>query len=107
MGKGADLVRAAGEIERALSVFVGEDEKEMVYVYQSSPGLLRAVVGSDKFRNVGASERQKMIWKHLKNNVSEADLHVCWGVYPMDPEEYYEEHSPRSSSSSAYPSVED
>lgn len=98
VGKGADLAKAARNIERTLRDFVGEREVGMVHVFESSPGLLRAVVGSARFRNMGLTERQKVVWEYLKAHMDEADLQVCWGVHPMDPEEYNEEHLPTSSS---------
>ncbi len=107
MGKGADLARAAHGIEKALIDFVGEDEREFVHVFESSPGHLRAVVGSDRFKNTNVTRRQEIIWNHLKEKVSAHDLRLLWGVHPLDRDEYYEEHSPGSSSSSAYPTVDD
>ncbi|MFH0980963.1 MAG: hypothetical protein V2A79_05440 [Planctomycetota bacterium] len=107
MGKATDLVKAAEAIREALVAFVAAGEKDYVHVFESSPGHLRAVVGSDQFKNVGITERQERIWNHLKSKVAAEHLRFCWGIHPLDIEEYYEEHFPQSSSSSAYPVVEE
>ncbi|MCK4659684.1 MAG: hypothetical protein KAV82_09215 [Phycisphaerae bacterium] len=107
MGKGADLVKAARAIQQALTEFVREGEKGNVHVFESLPGNLRAVVGSDQFKNMGITERQDMIWDYMEKTVAADHLRFCWGIHPMDLEEYYEEHFPQSPSPSSYPSVEE
>ncbi len=100
MGKTADLIKAADAIRQALSDFVAKDEKGHVHIFESYPGHLRAVVGSDRFKDMGVAERQNTIWKHMKDKVAAEALRFCWGIHPMDLEEYAEEF-PQSISSSA------
>ena len=107
MGKGADLARAASAIAEALQRYVEATERGQVHVFESSPGHLRAVVGSVKFRKMDVTERQKQIWKYLNENVDAKHLASLWGVHPLDDDEYHEEHSPQSSSSSAYTAVDE
>lgn len=106
MGKAADLVQAAKSIEKALREFVHEDEREFVHVFESTPGFLRAVVGSNKFKTIGITERQNVIWRFLKEKVGAEHLQFCWGIHPMDVDEYYDQHVPYRSSSSSYPSLD-
>ncbi len=107
MGKRTDLKKAAEVIEKAMRSFVGDQEHEQIHVVESSPGHLRVIVGSSRFKDVGIVERQDMVWEHLNGRVDKDSLRFCWGIHPMDLEEYYEEHFPQDTSSSAYPGVGD
>lgn len=104
------LKKAAEELRAAICRFVEPDEQDQVQVVESSPGHLRVIVGSRKFTDVGIVERQNVVWEFLDNQVKakqlqEEHLRLCWGVHPLDPEQYYAEHFPQDSSSSAYPGV--
>jgi len=100
-----DLVKAADALRAAMEELVAPKEHENIHVFESVPGHLRVVVGSDSFKGVGITERQERVWKQLKKKVEPGDLQYCWGVHPMDLDEYYAEHFPQGSSSSAYPDI--
>ena len=101
MAKKADLIQAADAIRQAILDFVPETEPDKIRVFESSPGILRVVVGSTVFRDMGISKRQETIWKHLRKNVEEVHLRYCLGVHVLDLEEYAAEFFPQSSSSAA------
>ena len=107
-----ELKSAARSLEIAMKRFVDEDECDQVHVVESSPGHLRIIVGSRQFSNVGIVERQELVWKFLDGQVESGQLtkqhlQLCWGVHPLDTEQYLTEHFPRDTSSSAYPGVGD
>ena len=102
MGKKSDMIEAARAISTALRDYVDEEDRERIQVFESSYGYLRAIVGSKKFRGMGVMRRQDEIWDYLDKNVTQAHLGHCFGVHPLDPDEYDEECFPQSSSSSLH-----
>ncbi len=96
MAEKNDLRIAAEAIETALKAFVLDSETQRVHVFESQWGNLRAVVGSARFENMGIGERQEAIWKHLRERVDPKYRVYCYGVHPMDPQEYEEHFSPPS-----------
>lgn len=87
MAQKPDLVAAAGEIEDGLRSLADEKQDE-VLVFESSPGNLRAIIASDKFKGVSITKRQNDVWKYLRANVSAAHLHPLFGVHIYDLKEF-------------------
>ncbi len=101
MAQRADLRKAAGDIRAALEKFVNAEERGNIHVFESSAGSLRVFIGSDKFKGVGLTDRQKRVWSHLDQHVDSVVLRSCSGVHPMDIDEYdrssfSEAHDPES-----------
>ena len=86
-------------IEEALKSFAGEGA--YAHVFDSSPGYLRAIVVSVRFRGQEASTRQNEVWQHLNDRLDPAELVPLVGVYPYTWEEYEREFE--QSSSAPYP----
>lgn len=105
MGQKADLIAAAKAIREAIVGFVNAHEAQHVRIFESSPGHLRVIVGSDKFKSMGLTERQDLIWDYLRSKVGETHLEHCWGIHPLDATEYEEEFFPQSYASSSSMSV--
>ncbi|MFQ5492081.1 MAG: hypothetical protein ACE5GE_15295 [Phycisphaerae bacterium] len=98
MVKKTDLVRAARAIRVSLDGFVGKGEVGQIRIFESSPGHIRVIVGSNRFKNKGIAERQDLIWDYLRSNVPDKHLALCLGVHPLDNAEYEAEFFPQSSS---------
>lgn len=82
-------------IEEALKSFAGEGT--YAHVFDSSPGYLRAIVVSVRFRKQEASTRQNELWQHLKDRLDPGELVPLVGVYPYTWEEYEREFEQSSS----------
>jgi len=100
MAEKANLNKAARAIRLALKAFVAKDERDNVQFFESSPGSLRFIVGSDRFKGVGPVDRQDMVWDHLKKHVEDDSLSFCSGVHAYDLDEYEEAFFPQDMSSS-------
>lgn len=94
------IVDAAEAIHEAFRRFVKQKETDYIQVFESSPGFLRAVIGSDRFKGIGLAERQEIVWEYLNQNVDRAFLAYCFDVQPLDVRTY-KEHVFRQSSSRA------
>jgi stress-induced morphogen len=90
MAQEPDLAVAAEEIENWLRR-LADDNPDGVLVFESSPGNLRAIIASDKFKGVSITKRQNDVWKYLRTNVSAAHLHPLFGVHIYDLEEFARE----------------
>lgn len=90
MGKTSDMIAAAKLLKAALESFVDPSERMNILVFQSSPGNLRAFVGTNKFKGKGPAQRQNEIWTFLKNKVASDQLQHCIGVHTLDAGEYEE-----------------
>lgn len=84
----SDILTAAQEIEKSLLEFVQNRSSDTVHVFESEWGHIRALVGSDAFKDVGAIERQELVWDWLRQHVAAEHLVFLYGVHPMDFEEY-------------------
>ena len=93
------ILAAYDEFKHKLEEFVGEKERQYVDVFESGPGVLWANIGTDKFRGVPSTNRQKMIWEYLNRSLSPDSLPYCWGVQCMDVSEFRESIIPRTSAS--------
>jgi hypothetical protein len=83
-------LKAYEAFQRALESFVEGGEKGNIEIFESPPGVLWANIGTQKFNGVSSTDRQEMIWKHLRDSLSVDDLRHCWGVQCMDVSEYRE-----------------
>lgn len=90
MGERADVIEAATAIRRAIEAFVKSEEVRNIQVFESSPGHLRVILGSDYFKGKGPADCQNIIWDYLKKEVPPDQLVYCFGVHPMDVKEYEE-----------------
>ncbi|UCE60982.1 MAG: hypothetical protein JSU63_04365 [Phycisphaerales bacterium] len=100
MGEKAALIQAAEAIKNAIEAFVHPEEAKNIRVFESSPGHLRVIVGSDRFKGKGPAECQNIIWDHLTDKVPPDQLVYCFGVHPMDVEEYEEEFASQTTGES-------
>jgi hypothetical protein len=66
----------------------GEEFNADVDVSESSAGSLRAVVVSDFFKGIGVTERQNIIWDHLKASMDHKQLVKVIAVHPYDRAEH-------------------
>ena len=107
MGEKAALIEAAKAIGKVLKGFVLDNESRNIHYFESSPGHVRFLVGSDRFKGVGPAERQDMIWEHLERRVPPDQLSFCLGVHTMDVAEFTEATFPEASSGSVPMFTED
>jgi len=96
----ASIIEAADAIRDALRGFVQQGESDNIHVFESSPGCLRVILGSDLFKQKGLTERQKIIWEYLDEHVDRKLLAYCFGVHPLDVQTYKEQLFRQSSSRS-------
>ncbi len=83
-----DVEVAQGAIEDALRELVCHSPSDVVSVFESQWGHLRAIVGSDIFQSKGLGERQEMVWDFLRGKVDPSHLVHLYGVHVMDIAEY-------------------
>lgn len=86
----ASVVKARESFHRALKGFVAENERDNIEVIESPPGILWANIGTDRFLGVASTERQEMIWSHLRTRLGVDELRYCWGVQCLDASEYHD-----------------
>ncbi len=84
----SDILTARREIEKELWEFVHDRTCDLVHVFESDWGHLRAVVASDAFKDVSVVERQELVWKWLREHVASEYLVLLYGVHPLDHAEY-------------------
>ncbi len=84
----SNILTAKREIEAALDGFVAGGAVTKVFVYETEWQHLRALIGSDGFRDIGLSARQKMIWSYLQEHVTKESLLFLMAVHPMELDEY-------------------
>lgn len=84
MAQEAELVTAADKITLGLRSFVDNTERENIRVIVSSHKQLHAFIGSNRFKDMGSSQRQNDIWKFLRKTVDDQYLKHCNVVYTMD-----------------------
>ena len=99
MAQKADLIKARKALLLASERFLEGAHRGPVEVYESSSGHLQATVVSDHFKGMGVTHRQDFIWDYLRKNVEQEELLYCFGVHPMDLEEYEEASFPQSPTS--------
>lgn len=86
----SSLIEAADAVNRAFDEFAGTDQPHFVRVFESSAGNLRAILATDRFKEVGSTARQILIWEFLKEHVPPEHLHHLSGVQTLDVDEYRE-----------------
>ncbi|NOT00049.1 MAG: hypothetical protein HOP29_05430 [Phycisphaerales bacterium] len=94
MAQKTNLVVAAGKIKAAIEEFVAPAEKVNIRIFASSPGLLRAFVGSDKFKGLSPMARQRAIWKYLDGRLNWDYRRFCAAVHALDVKEFQERTLP-------------
>ena len=85
-----DIKTSLRVIEDSLKQFVGGNGSPRVRVLETQWGHIHALVGSDKFKDVGLGQRQEMIWEYLRKNVTSEYLALLYGVTTMDEASYDE-----------------
>ncbi len=83
-----NIVTAIREIDEALNGFVKNRACDKVYVFESEWGHVRALIGSDAFKDMNVIDRQELVWDYLRDKVSPEHLALLYGVNAMDIEEY-------------------
>jgi hypothetical protein len=86
----ASVVKARESFHHALEGFVNANERANIEVIESPPGVLWANIGTDRFLGVPSTDRQEMIWSHLRARLGADELRYCWGVHCLDASEYHE-----------------
>jgi stress-induced morphogen len=85
------LKEAADAIDEALREFVQDRACDAVCVFDTEYGHLRALIGSDAFKDMSLGQRQQLIWDYLREHVKPEHLAFLIGVHPMDHAEYDEQ----------------
>ncbi|HEY3243793.1 MAG TPA: hypothetical protein VGM03_10620 [Phycisphaerae bacterium] len=79
-------------IRRALESMLSPGRPHRIEVFRSTRPFLRAIVVSDDFEQMGASQRQDFIWSRLRTTALDAELlNRLWGVHPYTWSEFKEE----------------
>ena len=83
----SDILEAKQEIEDKLKERF-DKACEKVFVFETDWGHLRALIGSDAFRDAPLGERQEIVWQFLRDSVPNEHWTHLIAVHPMDIDEY-------------------
>lgn len=83
-----DILTAQEQIEETLREFVHHRGGEVVHVFESEWGHLRAIIATNAFKDMNVVLRQEMIWDWLREHVASEHLVFLYGVHAMDDTEY-------------------
>lgn len=83
-----DLVIAKDAIEEALKRYVGNGGPPRVLVVETKWGHLHAMVGSDRFKDMGLGGRLETVWEYLRQHVDRKLLAMLYGITAVDDENY-------------------
>ena len=84
----SDILTAANQIEQALGTLTPNAAPTKAHVFETDWGHLKAIIGSEGFKDVSLGARQQIVWDFLREKVPKDALAHLIAVYPMGLAEY-------------------